>query len=385
MWKARPFFGTASHVLNIGMEERAGLFRFGELFAGAGGMAYGLREAGLEPVWAVDREPDACETYATMIGGHGICANVEDVDFGAQEPVSGLAFGFPCNDFSMVGERKGTDGYFGALYKFAEKAIEEIRPDWFVAENVPGLMASGGRDIMQEFASSGLGYNLSVHLFRFEEYGVPQRRWRVIGVGVRADLEKEFRPPAPTHATPIGAREALRGVESVSSHNEMTRHSEKVVRLLSAIPPGDNCWSPEVPLDLRLNVEKVRMSLIYRRLHPDEPSYTVVAAGGGGTHGYHFEEPRALTNRERARLQSFPDDFVFAGGTASVRKQIGMAVPPLGAKVIGEALVRTLLGIEYESVEASVGVFRGSCSLPQARRQSNGQPTLFERRKTLAC
>ena len=385
MRKDPAFFGGVSDVLNADVEEKASLFRFGELFAGAGGMAHGLRAAGLEPAWAVDRDADACATYARMIGGHGICASVEDVDFGSQTPVSGLAFGFPCNDFSMVGERKGTNGYFGALYKFAERAIEEIRPDWFLAENVPGLMASGGRDIMQEFASSGPGYNLTVHLFRFEEYGVPQRRWRVIGVGVRADREQEFRPPAPTHAVPVGAREALFGVESVVSHNERTRHSEKVVRLLSAIPPGENCWSPEVPVDLRLNVEKVRMSLIYRRLHPDEPSYTVVAAGGGGTHGYHFEEPRALTNRERARLQSFPDDFEFSGGTASVRKQIGMAVPPLGAKIIGEALVNTLLGVEYDSVEASVGKFRGASCALGPKRQFRGQPTLFERRKTLAC
>ncbi len=351
------------------------MLRFGELFAGAGGMALGLKRAGLEPTWAVDWNEDACATYRNMIGGHAICDKVENVRFSEQAKVNGLAFGFPCNDFSMVGERKGTDGYFGGLYKFAEQAVQELEPDWFIAENVPGLMASGGHDIMQEFANAGPGYRLSVHVYRFEEYGVPQRRWRVIGVGIRSDLGLTFRPPAPTHETPIGAREAFRGVENVPHNNELPKHSEKVIRLLNSIPPGENCWHPSIPLELRLNVEKVKMSLIYRRLHPDLPSYTVVGSGGGGTHGYHFEEPRALTNRERARIQSFPDDFIFVGNPASVRKQIGMAVPPLGAENIGRALLKTLRGEEYDAVEPSVGVFNGH---PKKSRMKIEQKALFE-------
>lgn len=361
------------------------MLKFGELFAGAGGMAFGLRNAGFDPTWAVDMDPDACATYRAMVGAHSICDRVENVRFRDLEPVHGLAFGFPCNDFSMVGERKGTGGYFGGLYKFAEQALEQIQPDWFIAENVPGMLASGGRDIMQEFASAGPGYRLTVHLFRFEEYGVPQKRWRVIGVGVRADREQTYRPPAPTHEIPISAREALQGVEGVLANNERSRHSSKVIRLLDSIPPGENCWSPAVPVGLRLNVEKVKMSLIYRRLHPDQPSYTVVAAGGGGTHGYHFEEPRALTNRERARLQSFPDSFVFAGSPTSVRKQIGMAVPPRGAQIIGEALLKTLQNEDYPAVVPSVGAF---CANHMVAGQTPGrvaQLTLFEGRKPVPC
>lgn len=335
---------------------------FGELFAGAGGMALGLKRAGLTPRWAVDWNADACETYNRMIGGHAICDKVENVDFAELSGVSGLAFGFPCNDFSMVGERKGTGGYFGGLYKFAEQAIAELNPAWFIAENVPGLLASGGYEIMQEFASAGLGYNLAVHMFRFEEYGVPQKRWRVIGVGIRQDLGLTFLPPVPTHTRPVSASKAFDGVARVAANNEVPKHSEKVTKLIASIPPGENCWHPSVPTDLRLNVKKVRMSLIYRRLHPDQPSYTVVGSGGGGTLGYHFEEARALTNRERARLQSFPDDFVFTGSGPSVRKQIGMAVPPLGAECIGRALFCTLKGIKYEAIPPSVGVFEPAAS-----------------------
>lgn len=337
--------------------------RFGELFAGAGGMASGLKAAGLEPVWAVDWAEDACETYRRNVGSHAICDKVENVVFNNLDQVDGLAFGFPCNDFSMVGEKKGTDGYFGGLYKYAEKALQQVRPKWFIAENVPGMLAAGGHSIMDEFSNAGDGYRLSVHLFRFEEYGVPQKRWRVIGVGIRNDLDLTFMPPAPTHSSPVTASMAFRGIELVEANNELPRHSAKVIELLESIPPGQNCWYEGVPEHLRLNVPNVRMSLIYRRLHPDEPAYTVVGSGGGGTHSYHFKYPRALTNRERARLQSFPDDFVFVGSTQSVRKQIGMAVPPLGAQRIGEALLRTFNGESYQHVEPSVGVFKGTSSI----------------------
>lgn len=333
------------------------MLRFGELFAGAGGMAYGLKRAGFQPEWAVDWSEDACATYRRNVGGHAICSKVEDVDFRSLTSINGLAFGFPCNDFSMVGERKGADGYFGGLYQFARQAVEELSPAWFIAENVPGLMATGGAGIMQEFANTGVGYNLTAHLYRFEEYGVPQKRWRIIGVGIRSDLHLEFLPPSPTHSQAIGAKKAFHGVEKVPHNNELPRHSERVVKMLEAIPPGSNCWDELVPEELRLNVEKVRMSLIYRRLHPDLPSHTVVGSGGGGTHGYHFAHPRALTNRERARLQTFPDDFIFEGSAQSVRKQIGMAVPPLGAQIIGEALRKTLIGEKYQIIEPSIGIF----------------------------
>ena len=97
-----------------------------------------------------------------------------------------------------------------------------------------------------------------------------------------------------------------------------------------------------------------RISQIYKRLNPDRPAYTVTGSGGGGTHIYHWAEPRALTNRERARLQTFPDDFVFMGSKESVRKQIGMAVPCRGAKLIFEAVLRSFAGVEYPSVPCNI-------------------------------
>lgn len=112
-----------------------------------------------------------------------------------------------------------------------------------------------------------------------------------------------------------------------------------------------------MPASLRLNVKGARLSQIYRRLDSNKPAYTITGSGGGGTHVYHWSENRALTNRERARLQTFPDDFVFCGSKESVRKQIGMAVPCDGAQVILEALLKTFEGKNYDSVEPSVGTF----------------------------
>ena len=104
-----------------------------------------------------------------------------------------------------------------------------------------------------------------------------------------------------------------------------------------------------------MKVKGAKISQIYKRLNPTKPAYTVTGSGGGGTHIYHYDEPRALTNRERARLQTFPDDYVFEGSKESVRKQIGMAVPQKGARVIFEAILKTFAGISYESIDAYTG------------------------------
>ena len=103
-----------------------------------------------------------------------------------------------------------------------------------------------------------------------------------------------------------------------------------------------------------LHVKGAKISQIYKRLDPTKPAYTVTGSGGGGTHIYHWAEPRALTNRERARLQTFPDSYVFSGSKESVRRQIGMAVPCNGARIIFEAILNSFAGIDYPSVEANI-------------------------------
>lgn len=354
--------------------------RIGELFCGAGGLAKGAQMArvtGLhgevwtcDPAWGIDNNEWAAETYQHNLGAHVICGDVRDprvVDFkkirSEHDRINGLLFGFPCNDYSLAGERKGLDGNFGPLYTYGVKALQANRPEWFLAENVSGLTSANEGEALQRilYELQLEGYEITAHLYRFEEYGVPQTRHRFIIVGIRSDLGKVFRVPAPTHSENgeggllpfVGAQAALQGVDEVVFNNERTKHPAKTIEFLSHIPPGENAWSERIPENLRLKVRGYKMSSIYRRLHPDKPAPTVTARGGGGTHGYHWDEPRALTNRERARIQTFPDDFEFLGPKEEVRAQVGMAVPPLGAGQIVEAVLKTLAGVPYPSVKAN--------------------------------
>ena len=130
--------------------------------------------------------------------------------------------------------------------------------------------------------------------------------------------------------------------------------SATVVERLKYIKAGNNIWQTDLPEHLRLNVKGAKLSQIYKRLDPNKPSYTITGSGGGGTHGYHYKEHRALTNRERARIQTFPDDFVFIGKNDSVRRQIGMAVPPKGIQIIFESVLKSFAKIEYDSIDASI-------------------------------
>jgi DNA (cytosine-5)-methyltransferase 1 len=170
-------------------------------------------------------------------------------------------------------------------------------------------------------------------------------------------LNLEFKVPAPTTLNSyVNVKKAFGNppIPKGAPNNENTSQSPTVVERLKHIPPGKNAWYEGLPKHLRLNVKTARMSQIYKRLDPNRPSYTITGSGGGGTHGYHWKENRALTNRERARIQTFPDDFVFEGSKEEVRKQIGMAVPVEGARAIVEAVLKTFAGIPYKWIEPRV-------------------------------
>lgn len=347
------------------------IFKLAELFCGPGGLSLGAMSAvvasskgityKVKPVWANDIDPDACRTYARNIhGGNAemvVCAPVESVDFDHIPAFDALAFGFPCNDFSVVGEQKGFHGKYGPLYTYGVKAISLHNPKWFFAENVGGLQSANNGNafskILHDLEQAGRGYCLTAHLYKFEEYGVPQTRHRIVIIGIRKDLKLEFKIPAPTTASKyVSAKSAIENppIPADAANQEITAQSKLVIERLKHIPPGENAWFSGLPEHLRLNVKQARLSQIYKRLHPNKPSYTITGSGGGGTHGYHWSENRALTNRERARIQTFPDDFVFEGSKESVRKQIGMAVPPQGARIIVEAVLKTFARVHYKWV-----------------------------------
>jgi DNA (cytosine-5)-methyltransferase 1 len=154
-------------------------------------------------------------------------------------------------------------------------------------------------------------------------------------------------------------------------NNELTKQSEDVIKRLNCIKAGENAFTANIPAKYQLNIAGAKISQIYRRLDPKKPAYTITGSGGGGTHVYHWEEPRALTNRERARLQTFPDDFEFVGPKESVRKQIGMAVPVDGVRVIFEAVLNTFAGIEYPADNYSFDPLLHENHLDQFNKESH--------------
>ena len=352
------------------MKEIKNSYRMGELFSGPGGIALGADMASIDAPeigtvkikheWANDIDPDTCDTYRKNIEispNKVICEDVRKLEIDRLPAIDILSFGFPCNDFSIVGEQKGTDGIYGPLYSYGIKVLHKHQPLCFFAENVSGLRnANDGKDfkkILDDMFDAG--YDVFPHLYKFDEYGIPQSRQRLIIVGLRKDLGLRYRVPKPARIMRT-CKEAIEEppIPKDAANNERTAQSQMVVERLRHINPGENAFNANMPEHLRLNVQGAKLSQIYRRLDPDKPAYTLTGSGGGGTHMYHWSEDRALTNRERARLQTFPDRFVFHGGRESVRKQIGMAVPPEGARIIFEAILKTLNGMDYECEGSSI-------------------------------
>ncbi|MDT2757989.1 DNA cytosine methyltransferase [Enterococcus asini] len=357
------------------------IFRTAELFAGPGGGAYAAKTTkfvddqgerwGFSHAWANEYDKDTVETYKLNIlenpeADTVYCQDVRTFNLTNHKLLSdidALIFGFPCNDYSVVGEQKGLGGSYGPLYSYGVKVLREFKPKVFVAENVGGLSSANEGDafiqIIKELQEAG--YVVTPNFYKFEKYGVPQARHRIIIVGIRQDLADKgfkFKVPAPTTPNPdqyITSYQALTDppIEEGVPNNELTKHNLRTIEMLSYIPEGGNAWNEAIPERLRLNVKGAKLSNIYKRLNRNTPSYTVTGSGGGGTHMYHWSENRALTNRERARLQTFPDNYIFIGGKESVRRQIGMAIPPEGLRHILLAILKTFSKIEYDYVEAT--------------------------------
>lgn len=354
------------------MSKNGLIYKLGELFCGPGGLAYGALHASVPGAqivheWATDYDESTCKTYIKNICPNNpesvICKDIRLLEMDSLSEIDGLAFGFPCNDYSIVGESKGLSGSFGPLYKYGVKALKKFKPKWFVAENVGGLRSANGgsaiKQIFDEFLSCG--YRLYPNLYKFEEYGIPQCRHRIIIVGIRRDIGVDFKVPSTKEYSDLdnSAKKAITDppIPQEAKNNEIIALTKTVADRLSLIRPGRNAFNTDLPETLQLHCGRVTLSQIYKRIEPNKPSYTVTGSGGGGTHMYHWVENRALTNREKARLQTFPDSFEFIGTKTEVRKQVGMAVPCKGAQIIFEALLKTLLGVSYPSMEANMPNF----------------------------
>lgn len=346
-------------------------FKLGELFCGPGGLAFGALSShsddmrlGVVHEWSSDYDIDSCSTYIKNICPKNPdsvhCIDVRELDIEKLPKIDAFAYGFPCNSFSSVGEHKGiANERFGQLYFFGVRVLKKYQPKWFIAENVSGIRSAGTNDfhiILKDLENAG--YKLTAHLYKAEEYGIPQKRHRVIIVGIRKDLDYEFKVPSPLiyANTDISSRTALLNIPDSAPNNQHRHLSDKIIERLSYIKPGENIWQAEhrMPVHLHINT-KTKISQIYRKLDPDKPSYTITAAGGGGTFGYHWEN-RELTNRERARIQTFPDDYEFIGNYSSVRKQIGMAVPCKLSKIVVTAILNSFAGIKYSHIEPNIKI-----------------------------
>ena len=309
------------------------------LFSGCGGMDLGFIWAGYKIIWANDIDHDACETYRLNIGTHIVEGDITKINFSSIPDCDVILGGFPCQDFSMIWKRKGIETDRGNLYQYFVKAVKSKQPSFFVAENVKGLLtANKGKAIEQIIKDfRACGYNIYPDVYNFADYGTPQLRERVLIVGIRKDIKFYYQKPKPTH-TPsnyVTTGEALNNVEKAAYNNIHLNIRPRTRKILELIPEG--CNFQAIPKNSPYYV-KGMISHVYRRLDRNKPATTIIAAGGGGTWGYHYEEPRPLTNRERARLFGYPDNFQFVGKIASVRRQIGNSVCPNAIQIIAEEL-----------------------------------------------
>lgn len=261
------------------------------LFSGCGGMDLGFRAEGYETVWANDFFKEAVLTYRKNIGEEIVLGDITKIDPYTDESIPDcdlVVGGFPCQDFSIIGQRKGLHADRGNLFKNLAQFIDAKKPKAFVAENVPGILSANKgaavEYILDTFRNIQPGYVVQYKVINFADYGVPQTRKRCIFVGVRADVDFNFRFPDPTHGKNadrpwVTAGEALDGVEKIVPNNELHESSKREKAILELIPPGGN-WR-YLPSDHPYKGTASGYGNMYSRSLRDRPAFTLTATGGG--------------------------------------------------------------------------------------------------------
>jgi DNA (cytosine-5)-methyltransferase 1 len=327
-----------------------------DLFSGCGGLSYGFIEAGYDVVLGIDHWKDAITTFENSHkNSKGLVADlfietpkqiskktgVTDIDV--------IIGGPPCQGFSIAGKRIVNDER-NKLYKSFVSFVEFYKPKAFLMENVPNIVSMGQGivkdNIIKDFER--LGYKVVYKVLMASEYGVPQNRKRAFFVGTKNN--KEFVFPTSQIKEFISAKDAIsdlpeksitdgngyniiskskyqeeirKGSKGIFNH-EITNHSEKTIEIISMVPDGGNYKN------LPLSLQKTRnINIAWTRLNSKKPSFTIDT---GHRHHFHYKYNRIPTVRESARIQSFPDSFIFLGSKTSQYKQVGNAVPPLLAK-----------------------------------------------------
>jgi len=360
-----------------------------DLFCGAGGLSLGFEMAGFKSVLGIDFDNKCVETYSKNIG-HAVLADISKIkkpkeffiEHTEMEYVDAIIAGVPCQTFSSIGRcvlkslgRNPIDDPRTFLWTHFMRFVEDLKPDLFVIENVQGMLSVKYlNQLMPELiakVANDLGYFVKYKVLNSADYGVPQIRKRLFLVGSRISNDIPF--PEKTTDTPVTVWEAISDLPIIphgfriaempysprckltkyqkmmrenagnTLYNHVTRwHNEQDLYIFSILPEG-GLYS-DVPLELRRYRGKIFKEK-YRKLIRNAPSWTIVANIFKDTRSYIYpsrpdepEPPRTISVREAARLQSFPDTFIFPKSMTSAFKQIGNAVPPLMAKALAESL-----------------------------------------------
>jgi len=330
-----------------------------ELFAGAGGLASGLEAAGLQHILLNDFDKYCCASLrANRPEWNVIEGDVSQIDYQSlNKEVDVLTGGFPCQAFSYAGKKLGFEDIRGTLFYEFARAVKETNPKICVAENVRGLLNHENGSTIQTMVQvlGQIGYNvLEPRILKAINHRVPQKRERLFIVGIRKDLnQKNFTFPYPFHKT-YTVRDALKKSELFNTDVPLSEGQSYPMRkkeILEMVPQG-GYWR-DLPIDIQKEYMKKSFYLgggktgMARRMSWDEPSLTLTCAPAQKqTERCHPEETRPFTVREYARIQTFPDDWVFHGSISQQYKQIGNAVPVNLATAMGREIVKFLNKVE---------------------------------------
>ena len=259
-----------------------------------------------------------------------------------------LSGGYPCQSFSYAGKRLGLNDVRGTMFYYYAKILKQLKPKMFLAENVKGLVSHDGGKTLQTMINvfEEIGYRVQYKVLNAWDYGVAEKRERIVIIGIRNDIPVEFEYPTPYEYKPV-LRDALKDVPK----SEGASYPQSKKEVFDLVPPG-GCWR-----DLPEEVAKAYMKGSYnlgggktgmaRRISWDEPSLTILCSPCmKQTDRCHPDETRPFTIRESARIQSFPDTWQFTGSLNSKYKQIGNAVPVNLAKEIGLSIIKVLKEIK---------------------------------------
>lgn len=327
-----------------------------ELFAGAGGLALGLEQAGFKTKGLVELDKWAAETLRTnrpewnVIEGDVVKIAEDGIRnyINTDEDIDLLSGGYPCQAFSFAGKKLGLDDTRGTLFYSFAKILSQLMPKMFMAENVRGLVSHDkGRTLKTMIeVFEEVGYHVQYKVLNSVNYGVAQKRERIVIIGVREDLHikhnLKYNYPIQ-HEKTLTLRDVLKNVPE----SPYTGYSEKKKQVLKLVPAG-GCWR-----DLPEDIAKDYMGKSYysgggrtgmaRRLSWDESCLTVLCSPSQKqTERCHPDEVRPFTIRENARIQSFPDEWEFVGSITNQYKQIGNAVPVNLGKEVGLSIIKHL-------------------------------------------